>query len=551
MYNVVDKERGLYMQTYIFGHRNPDTDTVCSAISLSYLKNKLGGDTTPRVLGDLSKETKYALNYFGVKEPQYLNNVKVQLGNVHYSKGCMVSIYSSVKDVLDYMNKHTLSAVPVVDDNKELVSLITLKEIAMLFINNDVDTLSTNYDNILESLEATEVLRFKDEFEGRLIAGSYQSQTFIEGTKLEENDILIVGNRYRVIKHGINSKISLIIVTGNSEIESDLIELAKENKVSIIKTPKDTFHTCNSVTLSNYVKSVLVNLKPYVVHESDYLTDFVSTAAKLGYTNYPVLNKKNKCVGLLKVTDATKYDKKNVILVDHNNLEQSVSGIDEANIVEVIDHHNLGAIGTNVPINFRSMPVGCTSTILYILYKENNIDIPKDIAGLMLSAILSDTLILKSPTTTDLDREAVEELSHIAEVNYKEYGISMLKAGSSIEGMSIDEVIFQDFKAYKVGNDSLGIGQVITMDYDNIKKDLDMYVNKLNELSKNNYSMVVLFITDIVSNGSYVLYSDNIHDIVESAFGIKELVQGTFIKDVVSRKKQMLPKIMDELEKTN
>ena len=295
----------------------------------------------------------------------------------------------------------------------------------------------------------------------------------------------------------------------------------------------------------------MVNLKPYVVHESDYLTDFVSTAAKLGFTNYPVLNKKNKCVGLLKVTDATKYDKKNVILVDHNNLEQSVSGIDEANIVEVIDHHNLGAIGTNVPINFRSMPVGCTSTILYILYKESNIEIPKDIAGLMLSAILSDTLILKSPTTTDLDREAVEELSHIAEVNYKEYGISMLKAGSSIEGMSIDEVIFQDFKAYKVGNDSLGIGQVITMDYDNIKKDLDMYVNKLNELSKNNYSMVVLFITDIVSNGSYVLYSDNIHDIVESAFGIKELVQGTFIKDVVSRKKQMLPKIMDELEKTN
>ena len=197
------------------------------------------------------------------------------------------------------------------------------------------------------------------------------------------------------------------------------------------------------------------------------------------------------------------------------------------------------------------MPVGCNCTILYYLYQEHKIKIPKEIAGLMLSAIISDTLILKSPTTTERDKEAVENLASIAGVDYKKYGYSMLKAGSSIEGLTVEDLIYQDFKSYKVGNTSLGISQVITMDFDSLKDNIDEYVEKLDEIAKRDYSTVTLFITDIVENGSYVLYNTEAKHIIEDSFDIIDIEEGTFIPDLVSRKKQMLPQIMETLEKNS
>lgn len=537
--------------TLVFGHRNPDTDSVCSAIALSYLKNELGENTSPRVIGHINKETQFVLNYFGIKEPEYLNNVKVQLRNVHYNKGVKLKETASIKEVVDYIQEKHCTAVPIVDDRNRLVSLITLKEIAMLFIEQSREHLNTNYEHLLHALNGREILKFHDEFDGNMIAGSYKSETFIESAPLNKNDILIVGNRAKVIKHGINCKISLLVLTNNFDLPEDLLELAKENHVSVISSSMDTYNTCNAINLSNYVKTILINKSPAVVQELDYLTDFVAEATRLGFTNYPILNKKNECLGLIRITDIGKYDKKDVILVDHNNLEQSVPGIDEANIVEIIDHHNLGAIGTSVPINFRSMPVGCTCTILYYLYQEHKIKIPKEIAGLMLSAIISDTLILKSPTTTERDKEAVENLASIAGVDYKKYGYSMLKAGSSIEGLTVEDLIYQDFKSYKVGNTSLGISQVITMDFDSLKDNIDEYVEKLDEIAKRDYSTVTLFITDIVENGSYVLYNTDAKHIIEDSFDITDIEEGTFIPDLVSRKKQMLPQIMETLEKNS
>ncbi len=537
--------------TLVFGHRNPDTDSVCSAISFSYLKNKLGDNTSPRVLGHINKETAFALNYFNVKEPEYLNNVKVQLRNVFYHKGIMLNKNASIKEVVEYLTLNHITATPIVDDKKHLVSLITLKEIAMLFVEKSREHLKTNYEHVMEALNGREILKYHDEFDGTLIAGSYKSQTFIETSPLKENDILIVGNRNKVIKHGLESGIALLVLTNNFDLDDELLELAKKNKVSVISSSLDTYNTCNQIALSNYVNTIITNKNPHVVSDLDYLTDFIAEATKLGFTNYPVMNKKDECLGLIRMTDIGSYEKKNVILVDHNNIEQSVPGIDEANIVEIIDHHNLGAIGTSVPINFRSMPVGCTCTVLYELYKEYKVEIPRDIAGLMLSAILSDTLILKSPTTTSLDKEAVEYLANIAGVSYSEYGYLMLKAGSSVEGMSVEDLIYQDFKSYKVENTSLGISQVITMDFDSMKSHLDEYIAKLNEIAKRDYSVVTLFITDIVKNGSYVLYNDESKHIVEDSFELENIEEGTFIPDLVSRKKQMLPKIMESLEKNN
>lgn len=538
-------------KTLIFGHRNPDTDTVCSAISLAYLENKRGVHAEARVLGHINRETAFALQHFGVKEPEYLNNVKVQLRNVHYNKGVMLEENASLIEVVDYMHEKNCTAVPIVDNEKHITGLITLKEIANIFVENSKDHLYTSYQHIVAALKGKEILHFHDEFNGKLYAGSYQSQTFIEKVEFTPSDILIVGDRYKVVEHAIKSGISLIVLTGNLELDETLLNEAREKRVSIISSSYDTYNTCNKIALSNYVKSLDLNKTPAVVYDQDYLTDFTTMAQKLGHTNYPILNKKEEVLGLIRVTDTGKYDKKNVILVDHNSLEQSVSGIDEASIVEIIDHHNLGAIGTSIPINVRCMPVGCTCTILYQLYQEYNVNIPKEMAGLMLSAILSDTLILKSPTTTDMDRKAVLELSKICDENYEEYGYQMLKAGSSIAGMSVDDVIYQDFKSYKIGNDTLGISQIITMDFDNIKENINDYVNKLDELSKNDYAAVTVFITDIIKNGSYVLYNTNAKNIVEDSFDLEEVTEGTFIKDLVSRKKQMLPKLMESFERNN
>jgi len=537
--------------TFVFGHRNPDTDSVCAAISMSYLKNKRGDNTEPRVLGHINKESQFVLKHFDVQEPEYLNNVKVQLRNVHYNKGAMCHENASLKEVIDYMTTKHCTAVPIVDDMKRLKSLITLKEIATLFIEKSKEYLCTSYNHIVESLNGREILRFDEEISGNIIAGSYQSQTFIESAPLDTSDILIVGDRFKVIKYGLESNIKLLVLTNNFDLDAELLELAKEKHVNVISSSYDTYNTCNQITLSNYVKTLIVNQNPTVVYELDYLTDFIETANKQGYTNYPILNKKEECLGLIRITDVGNYDKKNVILVDHNNLEQSVSGLDEASIVEIIDHHNLGAIGTSIPINFRSMPVGCTCTILYNLYKEYGVSVPKNIAGLMLSAILSDTLILKSPTTTEMDKVAVEELAKICDEDYQTYGYEMLKAGSSVEGMKIEDIIFQDFKSFKVGNETLGIGQVITMDFDSIKKNMESFVDKLNEMVKGEYSVVALFITDIIENGSYILYNESAKDIVSDSFGIKDISEGFFLPEMVSRKKQMLPKLMESLERNN
>ena len=272
-------------------------------------------------------------------------------------------------------------------------------------------------------------------------------------------------------------------------------------------------------------------------------------ASKVGHTNYPVVNNKNECLGVLKVTNADNYNKQKVILVDHNSLAQSAIGIEEAEITEIIDHHNLGAIGTNVPINFRSMPVGCTCTIIYNLFVEQKVAIPKDMAGLMLSAILSDTLIFKSPTTTEDDIFAATKLAKIAKVDIDLYGYQMFKAASSVKGMSVNDLINQDFKTYSVGNNILGISQVMTMDFNEIEEQMDDYINKLDELSTGNYLCCVLFITDVYRNGSYVIYNRNAEDIIEDAFDLREIHEGIYISDLVSRKQQMLPALLEVLQK--
>ena len=245
-----------------------------------------------------------------------------------------------------------------------------------------------------------------------------------------------------------------------------------------------------------------------------------------------------------------KKKKKKVILVDHNSYTQSIEGIEEANILEIVDHHNIGSIGTNSPINFRNMPVGSSNTIIYQMYKENNIKIPKQIAGIMASGIISDTLILKSPTTTELDKKALMELSKLAKINYNKYGIDLLKAGASIKGKTKEELLYQDFKIYPIGNKKIGIGQISTTDPSIFLKDKEEYETLLTSIAKNNeYASLTFFVNDILNDGSYIFFNTDSKYVLSNAFNLKKLEQGTFLKKIVSRKLQIVPVIMEQYEK--
>ena len=536
-------------KTFIFGHKKPDSDSVMSAIGLSYLKNKLGDSTEPRILGNVNKETKYALEYFGLKEPEYLNDVKLQIKDVNYHKGFLIKDTDSIYDGYQKMLKEGLTGIPVVQQKNAFLGLITIKDLSHMVVNANFEELFTSHSNIMKVLKGEEILKFDDEIVGKILVAAYRSTTFINQVSLSSNDVLIVGDRHSVIEYAVESGVKLVVLSGDSEIKEKHIEIARKNKVNIIRTPYDSYHITRLLPLTNYIKTMIRSYNPTKFEESEYVDTVLDINNKLKHTNYPVVDRKNRCLGLLKIIDLNEKHPKNVILVDHNEKLQSVEGLDEANILEIFDHHNLGSITTSSPINFRNMAVGSTCTIVYTLYKERGVEIPKEIAGALLSGILSDTLILKSPTATPRDREAVEELSCIAEVDYQEYGMNMLKAGTSLDGMTKEDVLYNDFKLYTVNEKTFAIGQFFTMNFDEMKKELEEYVHTLDEVAEaNNYDFVALYVTDIIQNGSYVIFNTKGQEVVDVVYGKENLPEGYFVDNCVSRKKHVVPLIMEVFE---
>lgn len=534
-------------KVYIFGHQKPDTDSVCSAISLAYLKRKMGVNATPRILGSINKETKYVLEYFKVKTPKYLNDVKTQIRDINYLEDYFVKSDSSILKTYKKMSKNNTSGIPVVDDNNKLIGLVTLNDITKFLLNRK-KVLSTSFNNLLEILEGKSLLKIDEEIEGSIIS-FVSSKIPLGNINIDNNTILITSFDNLLINYAIHSRVKLIILTDNSNIDSNTLEKAKRNNVNIISTKLDMFTISNLIYFTNYISKITKKEDVISFNKYTYLSDFNIINNKFKHNNYPIINKDKTCIGMIKTDDVNNKTKKKVILVDHNLKDQSVVGLDEAEIIEVIDHHNLsGNLSTSSPINYRNMVVGSTCTIIYNIFLENNIEIPKYIAGLILSGILSDTLILKSPTTTEIDKKVVKNLGRELNINYLEYGLNMFKAGSSLENKKIEDIIREDFKNYLIGKNMIGISQVFTTDFNYIKKDLNSYIDALDSITSNKeYLFTVLFVTDIIKNGSYIIYSNGARKYLEECFDIENLKQTHFFEKLVSRKKQLLPPILDTL----
>lgn len=533
-------------KTYIFGHKKPDSDSVMSAIGLSYLENKTGENTEPRILGDLNKETKYAIDYFKLSAPEYLNDVKLQLKDVDYHKEFVIKENDSIYNGYQMMLAEGLTGLPIAKEDGEFVGLITLKDLSRNAINEKPELIFSSFDNILKVLKAEALNKVDEEIEGNVIVAAYENETFINNIKLDSSKILIVGDRQNILEYAIKSDVKMIVISGNGKIDKEYLELAKDKNINIIRSKYDTYHISRLITLANYIKTMIRSYNPTKFDENEFIDNILEINEKLKHTNYPVVDRNNNCLGLLRITDLTEKHPKRVILVDHNEKLQTADGIDEAIIQGIVDHHNVGSITTNQPINFRNMAVGSTCTIVYYLFNERDVQIPKDIAGALLSGILSDTLILKSPTATEKDVIAVKDLANIAEVDYEKYGMDMLKAGTSLEGMDIEDVLYNDFKPYTVNERKFGIAQFFTMNFDEIEKDLDKYIEVLDKEAENGgYDLLALYVTDIIKNGSYVIYNNKGKDKIKNAYIGDEIKQGYFIDNCVSRKKNVVPLIMD------
>lgn len=534
---------------YVFGHKNPDTDSVCSAIALAYLKNAKGVNAVAKVIGPINRETKYVLDYFNVDSPSYLNDVKVQIKDVKYTKKAFINENDSIENAFNEMKNQDLTAIPLVDDHNKLTGYVTLKDMAKYLISGKRDYVNTNLKHLLQTLDAKIITNFKNDFEGTIITASFSSESFIKEAGLNPDDILIVGDRYKILEYAIDSKIQLLILAKDKVIPTKLLNKAMKNKVNIITSSYTSFEISNRLSLANFIRTINETPSPLTIDINSYYTDFINLTEKYNYTNYPVVKESGECLGILKLTDSSLYTKKQVILVDHNNYEQSIHGIEEADIQEIFDHHNIGNIGTNAPIYFTCRPVGCTATIIYDRFIKEKVKIPKYIAGILLSAVLSDTLLFTSPTTTDIDVKYAKEMAKIAGVDIQKYGIEMLKAASSIKGIPVAELINQDFKRYNVNDKLYGIAVITSMEFDEIEKNIDEYLEKIEEMSMNTYAGVLIFVTDVLKQGSYVLYNKSSENLVSSAFNLKDLKEGYFLEGIVSRKKQILPALLKVLEK--
>jgi manganese-dependent inorganic pyrophosphatase len=533
------------MEVLVFGHKNPDTDSVTSAIAFSYLKNKLGFNSIPCVLGPINKESKYVLDYFNIDEPVYIDNVKTQLEDLNLRKVQGLSPEASILSAYKIMQDNKLKTLPIINEDGKLLGITTMYDIAVSSIKGIFFHLNTTLSNVAKGLDGTIITGHERILNGQVLVAAFYYET-LKG-RLSSNKIVIVGDRYDIIEHSLESNVQLLIITGNQEIPKEYIEEAKKKNIPIISVPTDTYITSKIINQCNFVSSIMKRKDLVKFKLTDYTEEIKDEMVNTNFSNYPVVDKNHIFKGFISRKHLLSPAGKNVILVDHNEYGQSAEGLKEANILEIVDHHKLGDIATTTPINFRNIPVGSTCTVVYSLFKENNVEIPKYIAGVLLSGIISDTLFFKSPTTTFFDREAVDALNKILNLNLDEFSTNMFKAGTSLEGQTIEEIFFKDFKEFDIEGFKVGVGQVFTLAVEDILNKKEEFLNFINSIHHGkDYHLTLLLATDIINEGSYLLFESNNKQIIPISFNVDNM-QGVFSSGIVSRKKQVIPRITEAI----
>ncbi len=541
-------------KVYVVGHKNPDTDSICSAIAYAELKKKVTGEEyVARRAGQINEETQYVLCRFGVKAPELLKNVKLQVKDMDIHKIDGVDPNVSIKDTWAKMKEQNVKTIPILKD-EELVGVISTGDIAKSYMdvydNQILAGARTRYKNIIETLDGTVVTgNIHGYFSGGKVAiGASNPDLMAEF--IEKDDLVILGNRYEAQACAVDIDASCLVVCQNAEVPEELVKRAGEQSIVIIRTPHDTFTAARLINQSIPVKHFMSKGPLVTFRMSDYIEDIKDVMTKKKFRDFPILDRHGRFKGFISRRRFMDASKKRVILVDHNEKSQAVDGIEEADIIEIIDHHRLGNIETMGPVFFRNQPVGCTATIVCQMYREMGVDMTPKIAGLLCSAIISDTLLFRSPTCTAVDEKIAGKLAKIAKIDMEEMAKAMFNAGSSMKGKSAEEICFQDFKQFTVGDTVFGVGQINSMskeELEEIKETIEPYLPEL--LTKQRLHMVYFMLTDILGESTELLCCGNhARETIISAFDLRGDTDKIVLEDVVSRKKQLIPTLVSSLQ---
>ena len=550
-------------KTLVLGHRNPDTDSICSAICYAGFKHQLTGENyEPCRAGNVNPETQYVLDYFKLKAPRLVENVKTQVKDIEIRKTKGVSRGSSLKNAWGLMQENNVVTLPCVTEEGLLEGVITIGDITKSYMNlydsSIISKACTKYANILDTLEGSMVVGDSEAYFDRgkvLIAAANPD---LMENYIEKHDLVILGNRYESQLCAIEMEAGCIIVCEGAGVSLTIRKLAQERGCAVITTPYDTYTTARLINQSMPISYFMTKENIIEFSEEDYLDDIREIMASKRHRDFPILDSDGKYIGMISRRNLLGAKGKSIILVDHNEKSQAVEGMESADIREIIDHHRLGTVETMSPVFFRNQPLGCTATIIYQMYQENHIEIDKTTAGLLCSAIISDTLLFRSPTCTPIDKAAGLALAQIAGLDIEKYAIDMFSAGSNLKGKSDGDIFYQDFKRFTVGNSVFGIGQITSLnavELKDLRTRMSAYTEK--EREQHEIDMMFFMLTNILTESTDLICTgQGAEQLIANAFHVKdedmENVSGQTgivkLPGVVSRKKQLAPQIMMALQ---
>ena len=542
-------------KVWVVGHKNPDTDSICAAISYAYLKNQSGDKKTyvAKRAGAVNEETRYVLERFGVEEPPLVTYAGAQIKDINIRKTAGVSNQISLKRAWELMKKLEVVTLPVTNQFGKLEGVIVTKDIATSYM----DVL----DNCVLSKARTQYKTIAETIDGEVYAGNEHAH-FVRGKVviatsnpeymadyIEDDDLVILGDREEAQMQAIRSNASCIIIGGGLEVAEEVKKLAEKRDCVIITTPFDTFSVARLINQSMPIKQYMTRRELVTFDIDDYVDDVKDVMSRVRHRDFPVLGSNGNYVGMISRRNLMNMQKKQIILVDHNEKSQAVDGIGEAEILEIIDHHRLGSLETVSPVYFRNQPLGCTSTIIYQMYQEQRVEIPKEIAGLLLSAIISDTLMFRSPTCTPLDKSVAKRLAEIADVDIEDHAKKMFRAGSDFKNKTTEEIFYQDFKIFHTEDCDFGVAQISAMSGEELEQIGEQLRPVLPQvLGEKRLNMVYVMLTDILEESSKIIFAgEDAGKILAHAFKKQEDADGILLDGIISRKKQMIPTLMNEM----
>lgn len=538
---------------YITGHKKPDTDSIVSSIAYSYLKNMEGNKAEPIRLGELNLETKFILDYFDIEVPELKEDIYPRARDIKMDEAIEINEDSSIFDTIEVLQKKNYKSAYVVDKDKKMIGLVTMYDIMDRYLKFASEH---NLEGTINLESLAKVLRgkvIKNNFKGitketKLTA--YAMDTDLAKKYISPGDVVIVGDRYKARKSAIDMEVSLMILVGGVDLEEDLKKLAIEKNVSYILTDLDTVGAAKLIPLATSIEKIMKKDSIIAFYEDQEVSEISEIMKSTRFRQYPVLNRKNEVLGSISRFNLLNLNGHDLILVDHNEKTQSIDGIETANVLEIIDHHRVQSVPTNEPIYFRNEPVGSTATIVSKIYLERLVDMPKEIAGILMAGMISDTLFFKSPTTTETDKKILRILEEISGIDSKEFAKEMFKAGTSLKGKTVEEILNIDQKKFNISGYDFLISQVFTMDdefLDELKKDISNVMKSTVEDME--ISGFVTMVTNILDESSKVFIESSFYKGIKNELNPEDDRKVFEVKGLLSRKKQLLPAVTRGIEK--